>query len=235
MKKLALIILMSVVMSLCACSNKGTDDNNTKEDPKTEISSEVTEDKENANESTDESSQSDTKNEGEENNTKVYIGDSVVDIAMGSENGASSTKLCDVKMGANYLISGKCINELGEKEQIGASVSPQVSEVSLEDSFVAEAVVRAQGDVNDEYIFMISPSTQYNVDMVKEKIPNGVEVNYDGNHQAYITDEGRFDALFIYALNNDWVLVVEYTGDLTKNMNLDELGKEFYQLVTPVN
>ena len=168
------------------------------------------------------------------NTTSVFTGDTLIEIPMGSEDGENSAKLCTVKMGADYLVAGQMINTQGETELIGQAFATHLSDLSFDNTFITEAVVGAQGEINDKYTFMVSPSSKFSVDLVKESISNGVDINTDGKHAAYATYESRFDALFVYTLNDDWTFVIEYSGDLPNRISVREFGETFYGLVTPV-
>lgn len=231
MKKMMILVLIVAILALSACSGKAKDTGNVSQPgEQTDVSQTETVEQDGESDVV-EAEKSEDNAVRNANTTRVYTCDSVIEVPMG----AGSMKLCDVKMGADYLLSGELSDEAGKTEDIGSAVSSTVAEISFDDKFVTKAYVGSQGNINDTYAFGVYLSSETSVEDVESTLPNGVKIDSDADHYAYFTEDGRFAALFVYKLSDDYTLMIGYDGGLVDKMSAEEIAHEFYNLVTPVN
>lgn len=231
MKKILMTIVLCLSLCLAGCGGKESNEAKPADNNKVEEQTSKTNDKQ----AGDKEGEEKTSVEGVmPNDTKAYRCDYVVEVPMGISDKGQSKQLCSIKMGADYYISGSSITLSGEKESIGSEVSPQISELNLNDCYITKAYVGAQGSIDDSYAFSIQPSSENSVEDIEANIPNGVKVASDTEHPAYLTEDSRYGALFAYQVNEQYTLIIGYDGELTNKLSAEEIGQEFYDLITPV-
>ena len=173
----------------------------------------------------------------------VYIGaDSVSDVTMGTFTGGAQTPLCKVSMPDSYYMASLYTDEAGQSKTMLETNGKLVSEIA--ESGVLETcpyvpttvVITAQGNADDSYTFTVVDTESISIASEKEYAPGGIEIDPGSEHEAYVySTSGQFDVVMAYRINEDWTLLIENSGELKDRMTLDEIGKAFYGLVTPIH
>lgn len=246
MKKKLLMVTLCILVALTACSNKKTDEEN---QPAESETTETQEEKETETQPEEEESVPEEQGGkaegtvGEKNDTSVYPeADLVTDVAMGSCIDGKQTALCTVKIPTNYIFGSLYLDENGERQAMKETDGKLVTEVIASDGSIANRaevpdtlVLSAQGSVDNKYTFAIVDSKTISVESEKEYAPGGIDVNTGNGHDAYVhVATGQFDVVFVYEINEDWSLLIQNSGQLKDELSIEEIGQEFYKVVTPV-
>ena len=230
MKKRWRLVFLVLALGMSGCANKNKE-SDVRAESVVEAAQVCTSQDVSAKETKKTEEEDGNTSKSKDHTTDEFDENSVIEVAMGPSAGASSSALCKVKIPASYYIAGEETDSAGNTKAIGAAVVPQVGTLDLGDRFFTKACVRSEGTVNGTYDFEIYPTSEYTVEDVETSMPNGIEIEHDSFHPAYITDAGRYEALFVYALDENWVLAIGYDGDLTEQMSLNDLGKKFYEMI----
>lgn len=243
MKKKLLMVTFCLMVALTACSNKKAEESQPAETETTETQEEEETKPEEEESVPDEQGGNAEGAAGEKNETSVYVGaDLVADVAMGSCIDGKQTALCTVKIPTNYIIASLYLDENGERQSMAETDGKLVSEVAAGDGSLANStevpdtvVLTAQGSVDNKYTFAIVDSETISIESEKEYAPGGIDVNTGNGHDAYVyAANGQFDVVLVYEINEDWTLLIQNSGQLKDEMSIEEIGQEFYKVVTPV-
>ncbi len=246
MKKKLLMVTLCMLVVLTACSNKKAEE----ESQPTETEATETQEEEETETQQEEEESVPKKQDdnvesaaGEKNETSVYAGaDLVTDVVMGSCIDGKQTALCTVKIPTNYIFASLYLDENGERQAMKETDGKLVTEVIASDGSIANSaevpdtlVLSAQGSVDNKYTFAIVDSKTISVESEKEYAPGGIDVNTGNGHDAYVhVDTGRFDVVFVYEINEHWSLLIQNSGQIKDELSIEEIGQEFYKVVTPV-
>lgn len=246
MKKKLLMVTLCILVALTACSNKKAEEENQPAESETTETQEEeeTETQPEEEESVPEEHGGNAESTvGEKNETSVYPGaDLVTDVAMGSCIDGKQTALCTVKIPTNYIFGSLYLDENGESQSMKETDGRLVSEVVASDGSVVKrtevpdtVVLTAQGSADNSYTLVIVDSETISVESEKEYAPGGIDLNTGSGHDAYIhAATGQFDVVFVYEINEDWSLLIQNSGQLKDELSIEEIGQEFYKVVTPV-
>lgn len=242
MKKKFVILMLCLAVCLAGCTGKSKDESSSKQEAQTEETE--TSNTEDTNVDKDDNKTQNTagKVKTSDNDTAVYINsDRVADVNMGACVNGEQKVLCAVKLPANYYMTSLYMDEYGQSntmlETNGKLLEDVVKEDALENcaQVPVTVVMTAQGDANNSYTFAIVDSATISVESEKDYAPGGIDVNTSGDHDAYAyTTSGQFDVVLVYEINDEWTLLIENSGQLKDTMSLEEIGQEFYRLVTPI-
>ena len=244
MKKIVIPLVLMLALSLTGCSSSDSPkENETKgteqrqETTTTAATTDVAESTE-----TTESTIKESENMSG-NNLRAFPGSNkVADVKMGACIDGKQTPLCSVKIPTNYGISTLYMNEAGEEESIihiqGVIVSDALANGSFEkiSQVPSRADLTAPGDVDNNYSFIIADSKAVSIESEKEYSPDGIDITTKDGKKAYIcSTSDQYDFVLIYELNDDWTLVIENGGQLKDELSLEEAGREFANLITPLD
>lgn len=241
MKKAFLIMIMCVAVLFAGCTDKKNHVEENNDKPNSEISTESNNEKETEKSQADQSEVSNPVNVSE-NDTNVYVGSEfLADVTMGTCIDGNQSALCTIKMPTGYFIASLYRDEYGQGhtmlETNGELLSEVISAGSLDScSEIPDTVVmNAPGDANNSYTFAVIDTGTVSVDSEKEYAPGGIEIQSDSAHKGYVySTSGQADIVMVYQINKDWTLMIQNSGQLKDEMPLEQIGQEFYQLVTPV-
>ena len=166
----------------------------------------------------------------------------LADIPIGAYVDGEQKVLCSVKMPENYVIASLYMDESGvaDKEMTetnGRVISAVIEDKSLESSenVPSTVIITSAENTMNTYTFGIVQSSRVSLETEKEFAPDGIDIAVGTDHDAYAySTSGHFNMVLVYEINDDWTLLVENSGELKDKMSLEDFGKEFYGLVSPV-
>lgn len=173
----------------------------------------------------------------EDNETKLYPNSkSVIAIPMGPDK---ETVLCKVKVPISYRINSVYVDKEGNvqsMEETGGKVLSDVLDVgSLEESKIVPSCIEmlSSGEAVNDYIFAIVPQSTMSVSSLKKTEVDGTEIKSPNGQPAYVCSSAsdKSDFLFLYELNKDYVLTIEYNGQLKKVMKKEEFARECFKIL----
>ena len=158
----------------------------------------------------------------EKNKTSLFTGEKLSDVCFGLDAGA----MCSVKIGSDYLINGRLANAAEGTTELKDGT--KVSDLKTGIDFLSSATVTTPDEQKN--IFTIEITSSYPVDELDAMFQTGIRIK----DKAYITDDTENgEILFAYPVNYNSILYIHYTGEASETMSLEELGEEFYGLITP--
>lgn len=188
-------------------------------------------------ETTEENPEPKLLSEIEDNETKLYPNSkSVIAIPMGPDE---ETVLCKVKVPISYRINSVYVDKEGNvqsMEETGGKVLSDVLDVgSLEESKIVPSCLEmlSPGDGINDYVFAIVPQSTMSLSSLKESEEDGVEIKSPDGHRSFVCSSAsdKSDFLFLYELNQDYVLTIEYNGQLKKVMKKEEFARECFKIL----
>ena len=242
MKKALVMLVLFLAFGLAGCSTKNTDDSTSNQE--TQVETTESSEGDTAKEDNGDNTTSSVAEEVEtsNNDTAVYVNSAkVADVNMGACVNGEQTVLCAVKLPADYYMTSLYMDEYGQSNTMLETNGKLLEEVAKDgalencEQVPATVVMTAQGDANNSYTFAIVDSSTISVESEKDYAPGGIDVNAGSGHDAYAyTTSGQFDVVLVYEINDEWTLLIENSGQLKDTMSLEEIGQEFYNLVTPI-
>lgn len=178
----------------------------------------------------------------ESNDNGIYPNtDSMVDVKMGAYDLDMQKELCSIKMPSNYRINSSLyMDEKGKQQSMPESNAKVLSEIindgNIGNSEQIPNTILIEGE-GGTYSFAIGKSNIVSAVSEKDYAPGGIDIVSNGTHNAYIhnsINHNYFDIVFVYDINNKWSLVVQYKGDLTNKISLQQFGQELYKTITTI-
>ncbi|MEE3342647.1 MAG: hypothetical protein VZS44_00985 [Bacilli bacterium] len=192
-----------------------------------------------------------TNSNNSENNTKtndntvtnskdIYPSQKIYEVPMGIAEKGVYKKLCKIKMGENIAPYGTAYNNNGDYKNIRSSNMKEAFEEIDFNNYFATTISSTNEEI---YLFFyISPlkvnGLQTWEDVKNDYMKDNINLTEIGtnNHPAFTAKykkEDYFDTYLLYKIDNDWVLSINYKGNLTSKLSDKELGEKLYDLIIP--